>query len=221
MLSKVQTNWSQTQGDQLSQFFQDWGVSRAAGLSVLKWRQSQAKQDRGSLQVSELETLYFSSVLLQTIKYLALPKILSPPSPLVVFTHPLPCLLLLVKAANCSALHSLWDSHYKLQPIYPLLWATGNRKADNSVSLWFLGPLTLLNFQAENCYSSSWWQLCWEIQQLPSFQRWGGLYRERNLKVSGHLNLTVLLISNHVRDASAALGNFSQQGRTLMVKVPG
>lgn len=63
-----------------------------------------------------------------------------------------PFLLVGVHQQMLSTAHIV--SLYKLQPIYPLFWAPGNRKADVSLSMLFSGPLTLLDFQKEKCCSS-------------------------------------------------------------------
>ena len=92
--------------------------------------------------------------LLSILKYLALPKIFNSQYTLVsspITTLPSPPHW---KSKQCSPLHSLWSSHYKLHPIDPPSWATGNQKADNFCLCGFSGHLTLLDFQAENCYSS-------------------------------------------------------------------
>lgn len=133
----------------------------------------------------------------------------------------------------CSPVHFPWDPHYKLQPIYHLFWVPGNKKACNSVSLWLSGPLILLDFQAEICYSSSLMTTVLRNSTIDLILKMAKPMKKKKAKdlwtfkslhpdtLSDALTIVPVNLKSSVRNASIAIGNFSPQGKIPMVKPPG
>ena len=102
--------------------------------------------------------------LLSILKDLALPKIFN-----TQYTPVSPPITTLPSSTHwnsqlCSSLHSLWSPCYKLYPIDPPSWATGNRKADNFCLCGFLGIYLYWISRQKIVIPPPWWHLCWETQ---------------------------------------------------------
>lgn len=140
--------------------------------------------------------------------------------------------LLLVESADCA--HHCIRCEILTTNCSPFTLFSGLQEIERLITqhLWFSGPPTLLDSQAENCYSSSLVTLVLRNSTIALISKMAKPIKRKKAKDlwtfkslhPGTLSDALMVVPVNpklsVSDAWAALGNFSPQKRILMVEAP-